>query len=54
MICLKYFVIFKEFADKNTIQNHSDAWHLQYFKQLSEHIYSGQFADNMMTGDNIG
>jgi hypothetical protein len=30
-----------------------DLFTLQYFKQLSKHIF-GQFADNMVTGDNIG
>jgi hypothetical protein len=25
IICLKYFVLFKQFEDKSTIQNHSDA-----------------------------
>ena len=27
--------------------------YIQYFKQLGNHIF-GQFADNMVTGDNIG
>jgi stress-induced morphogen len=55
MICLKYLVLFKQFADKSTIQNHKIVMHAIYSTSNDNvNTHSGPFADNMVTGDNIG